>query len=518
MPSITNSSVSNGRLLGGSWLCREYGVTPVQPLKYVSTVGSRNSRREFNGTYENVFQPSYAPEESFSGHLEFMVKHERIHLEFLSRLFKVAGQNEIAKWVTDQPTGQYSRRSAWLYEWLTGNRLDVPDVRNAPYVNAIEPDRYWTATDRGKITRWHVWDNMPGTRAFCPMVMLTDRLQVAISAADARGAVSSLEVEFGASLLRRAAMWLTRKESRSSFEIEGEHDVTREDRFALAMDLHLGKLEDPFGEDLRLLQGEVLGPKALHYGLRNSPVFVGQVVRYREVVNYVAPSYENVPEMVSGLAETLKRTKGTDPLIRAAALSFGFVYIHPLSDGNGRVSRFVINDVLRRDGLVDEPLIVPVSATICNDMASYDRILDAFSAPFRRRYSEQWRFGNDFRYSDGLVSNFYFDAYEDALHAWRYLDLTDHAVYMAGVIGDTLRHEMFEEADFLRKHYLARERLSEVFEAGDNTLDRIIRSVSENKRITGKLAADYPQLADPDTGERVVNAVLSAIDGNRDPL
>lgn len=57
-----------------------------------------------------------------------------------------------------------------------------------------------------------------------------------------------------------------------------------------------------------------------------------------------------------------------------------------------------------------------------------------------------------------------------------------------------------------------------MFEAGDNTLDRIIRSVSENKKITGKLATDYPQLADPDTGERVVNAVLSVIDGYRNPL
>ncbi len=116
-----------------------------------------------------------------------------------------------------------------------------------------------------------------------------------------------------------------------------------------------------------------------------------------------------------------------------------------------------------------------------------------------------------------LVSNFEFDAYQDGLHAWRYLDLTDHAVYPAKVIGDTLRPEMFEEADLLRRHCLARERLSEVLEAGDNTLDRIIHSVSENRRITGKRLADYPQLAEPDMREKVLNGVLSAVDKDGGP-
>ena len=43
-------------------------------------------------------------------------------------------------------------------------------------------------------------------------------------------------------------------------------------------------------------------------------------------------------------------TSGLSSVARAALTSFGFVYLHPMTDGNGRISRFLINDVLRRDG------------------------------------------------------------------------------------------------------------------------------------------------------------------------
>lgn len=43
------------------------------------------------------------------------------------------------------------------------------------------------------------------------------------------------------------------------------------------------------------------------------------------------------------------RSGSDDGAMCSAVASFGFVYIHPLADGNGRVHRFLINDVLRRD-------------------------------------------------------------------------------------------------------------------------------------------------------------------------
>ena len=37
-----------------------------------------------------------------------------------------------------------------------------------------------------------------------------------------------------------------------------------------------------------------------------------------------------------------------DAVIAAAILAFGFVYIHPFEDGNGRIHRYLIHHVLAR--------------------------------------------------------------------------------------------------------------------------------------------------------------------------
>ena len=37
-----------------------------------------------------------------------------------------------------------------------------------------------------------------------------------------------------------------------------------------------------------------------------------------------------------------------DPVIAAAILAFGFVYVHPFDDGNGRIHRYLIHHVLAR--------------------------------------------------------------------------------------------------------------------------------------------------------------------------
>jgi len=465
-------------------------------------------------------------------------------LELLSRLFAARGEAEITQWTRREPAGRNARRAAWLYEWLTGNLLDAPASINAPYVPILEPDRYWVAPDlrskgerkrmtvrvtesekaalqafldglRGNthVRRWRVRDNMPGTRAFCPMVVLDDDVKQSLSQVDIRAALAALEHDFGIDLLRRSAVWLTLKESRSSFTIEGEHNPDREQRFASAMEVNLGKMSNIFGDDLLKLQREILGSRALHHGLRQSPIFVGQVVQFREVVHYVAPPYEMLSEMLRALQMVLSRTEGSNPLVRAAAISFAFVYLHPLTDGNGRVSRFLINDVLRRDGAVEAPLVLPVSANITKDMTAYDRVLDRFSAPFRARYARSWRFvSKDTRYPDGQISNFDFDEYEDAGHAWKYLDLTDHVKYMVGVVSDTIRGEMRDEAIFLRNHLQLRKRLGNLIEGSDQALDRIIRSVGENRRITGVLEAEYPILQDADLAGRVVEAVLESVD------
>lgn len=67
------------------------------------------------------------------------------------------------------------------------------------------------------------------------------------------------------------------------------------------------------------------------------------MVRYQEVVHYVAPPAGEVAAMLDGLRVFLERTQGQSSTMRSAVAAFGFVYVHPLADGNGRVHRFLVS-------------------------------------------------------------------------------------------------------------------------------------------------------------------------------
>jgi hypothetical protein len=185
-----------------------------------------------------------------------------------------------------------------------------------------------------------------------------------------------------------------------------------------------------------------------------------------------------------------------------------------MADGNGRISRFLINDTLRRDGAVPEPFILPVSATITRSLVNrrgYDQVLELFSRPLMRHYAGAWRFGPEQVAEDGVRYNLQFDAYADALPAWRYPDLTDHAEYLADVVQVTIEEEMRQEAHHLRSLRAAREGVKQVIEGPDGEIDRIVRSVREHGgTLSNKLVKEFPLLADEDSAARVVAAVQAA--------
>lgn len=235
-----------------------------------------------------------------------------------------------------------------------------------------------------------------------------------------------------------------------------------------------------------------------------------------DIVHYIAPHFDDLTPMLEGLKAFEQATRGAESLARAAVLAFGFVYIHPMRDGNGRIHRFLINDTLVRDKAVPDGVILPVSATITSSAefrAGYDRTLEVFSRPFMRRYAASYRFGELVTYEDGTPSNFIFDDYESARLAWRYPDLTEHVLYTSRVVVHTIRTEMAEEARVLMIFQLAQERLKEVLEMPDQDANRVIRSVKENGwNVSGKLKKQYPVLDNEPLAARIVEAVRSAFE------
>ena len=76
-------------------------------------------------------------------------------------------------------------------------------------------------------------------------------------------------------------------------------------------------------------------------GYRNGPVFIRKSM-------HAPPSREAVRDMMPLLFELLKDE--TNPAVRVVLGHFVFVYIHPYSDGNGRMGRFLMNVMLASGG------------------------------------------------------------------------------------------------------------------------------------------------------------------------
>ena len=185
-----------------------------------------------------------------------------------------------------------------------------------------------------------------------------------------------------------------------------------------------------------------------------------------------------------------------------------------MSDGNGRISHFLINDTLRRDGAIPAPFILPVSATITSTVINrrgYDQALELFSRPLMRKYAQAWRFGAERVAEDGVHYNLQFDAYQDALPTWRYPDMTDHVEYLAQVVQSTIEQEMRKEAGYLRSLRMVRERVKQVIEGPDSDINRIIRSVRENGgNVSNKLLKEISALADKGLVAELVTAIQAA--------
>lgn len=498
--------METNRLIGGSWLAARLGVVLVMPLMVRSQIGGRRATHISDGVTTETYVESMRPTDDLRGHLTFHLKHELLHLELLARVFDKSNPQELADWVGAEPSGQYARRAGFLYEWLSGKSLKIQSTIAGGYVDAVDDSKMVAASKEYSVPnkRWRVRDNLPGTREFCPIVHKTPQLKEAMSI-EIPAMLQALALEFGEELLMRSAVWMTLRESKASFAIEGESDqLDRIQRFADVLARRTGQAQLPLDNvSLAKLQLEILGSRTSleQFGIRKSPVFVGEVVRFQEVVHYVAPPFEDLQSMLEGLKVFLQRTNGQSAVMRSAVAAFGFIYIHPLADGNGRVHRFLINDVLRRDGAVMAPMVLPVSSLIESAPAerlAYDRVLDEVSGPLMRSIDSKFAFAPQYtKYEDGVRSNFDFSGDELARPVWRYLNLTTHVVYLAQVLRRTIQEDMRNESRYLRSHSMARRMVKEIIEMPDLQIDRVIRSVLANHgKLSNALAQEVPLISD----------------------
>ena len=134
-----------------------YGLEVPLP-RTLSATGEHHRIREEDGW--RILTPRHAPAADFEGHLTFALKYEGLDLAVLKKLFAATGQQAIEAIIRATPTGSYARRIWFLYEWLTGKRLDLPDADKGAYTPAVDSDLQWDIEGENS-PRHRVRNNLP---------------------------------------------------------------------------------------------------------------------------------------------------------------------------------------------------------------------------------------------------------------------------------------------------------------------------------------------------------------------
>jgi len=484
--------------IGYQWLKKCFGVVVMPHWKecYVLERGAQRSVEKDGRTTE--FLPAARdPGEEVFAHLEFALRREGLHLELLRKALPRIPAEEMAAHVTSRPTGRYARVLWWLYETFTGRMLELPDLRMGNYVDLLDPGFYVTGPIR-KAKRQRVNVNLLGTLDFSPMVRRGGL--VAWDEEAVRERCEKIVAEYPPEIFQRAVRFLYAKESKSSHEIERETpDHKRAEEFIALLEQawHRNFLKK---EALVELHRAIVDPRYANRGWRseiNEQAYVGETLAPGiERVHFAAPKPQDLDELMDGFLVMAKQisgrrieiggksvqvTSGVPTLVAAAVVSFVFDFLHPFSDGNGRIHRFLLHHVLARNGFGPDGIILPVSAVILNRPRDYDQALESFSKPLMERVD----YTLDERQRMTVTT--------DTADFYRYIDCTELTRITLGFIRETIESELPAELRFLVHHDEVRRRMRDIVELPNRVADLFVSLCRQNAGSLSKRKRELPE-------------------------
>ncbi len=464
--------------VGFTWLQEKLNIQGFR-LTHESYIGTTDKTvLSSTNTVIRTFKSKYdVSVDNAMSHLEFALKYDDLNLAFIKEVFTSIERQTIVDYIKAKPNRKYPRIIGYLYEFTERKSIDV-EVTTTNYEDILDSSRYVTGNIK-KISKWKVNDNLLGIKEFCPVIRRTTELNELLDW-NIEEAIEDLKHEYSPEIFKRASYYLYKKESKSSSEIEKEEPS--QDRMEKFISLLEEAGQKPFEESLSeeelvRLQNVIVDPRYADVGFRTFQNYVGQTMRdYTQKIYYVCPPPQFVQSLMQGIVALNKKNSSTETIIKATMVSFGYVYVHPFEDGNGRIHRFLIHDILVRDGIVPNSTILPVSAQILAHMDEYDNTLEVLSKLIERKVKYNL---ND---SGEMTVN---NASEiEALY--RFPDLTNHTVFLARAIQSTVNKDVPEELLFLQCYDELKGDIQSIVDMPDKKVDRMILFLHQNK---GKLAS-----------------------------
>ena len=138
-------------------------------------------RRSYTTAKWKVFSSKNTFEDTLYKHLVFALKYEGVNLLFFKKFAEKRPEIEIVKILQLEPTGQYSRKIWFLYEWLMQKQLNIEDLTIKNFVPLLDENLQF-AVKGIRSTRHRIINNLPGTRDFCPLIAKKEKLEAYLEA------------------------------------------------------------------------------------------------------------------------------------------------------------------------------------------------------------------------------------------------------------------------------------------------------------------------------------------------
>jgi hypothetical protein len=483
----------------------ELDVIPNWHRSLVASGGSHHIDTSAGVTQE-IYPSKYWPGDFLGGHLEFALKYDGTNLAILASLFRVLPQKEFLAYVKSKPTGKYARRLWFLYEFLSGSRLALDDLKTSNYVDLLDAEQYYTVTPARPVRRQRINDNLLGDSRFCPSIRRTEILR-SFEEADLTERCKQVVSSYPLELIKRALTYLYTKETKSSFQIEHiKPNTTRTERFVAL--LQAAEKED-FCKKSHLidLQNRIVDPRFCDVDYRQVQNYVGERVTWeRAKVHFVCPKPEDLESLMEGLiAAHVRMDKGgVSPVVHAAAVAYGFVFLHPFEDGNGRIHRFLIHNILTQQKFTPEGIMFPISASMLKNSAAYDASLEAFS----RALMPLIEYSLD---EEGRMT-----VHNDTTRWYSYIDMTDQVEALFRFIEKTINTELVEELAFLAKYDETKQAIQEIVDMPDRQIDLFIGfCLQGNGQLSARKRASHFEFLSDEEVARMEQTFQSAYGSNR---
>ncbi len=417
------------------------------------------------------------------------IKYQGIRLHFFAAIFKNIDVVEFTEFIKKKPNSIYNRVIWYLYEWITGEALQLKNLTAGNYIKLFDDEFYYTleAGDRDKRTR--VINNAIGTREFCPTIRKTKEIRE-LDQVDVYETAYAQMQEIGENLsvdvIGRSINYLYTKESKSSTEIEKENPSNKKMARFLNTIKNAGLFELT-KEKIIDIQNQIVEENKRTDDYRTDEIYVGNTIQrlggVDEDVHYIGPLAKHVSGMMQGLLDThdkLMMDARIPSLMHATLISFGEVYIHPLIDGNGRTHRYLIHDVMKQRE-PEHKFIIPISAAILKNEIKYDSVLESISRPIMAMLDWELDHENDNR---AIINN-------DIDYMYRYPDYTEHVIFVYDMMNTAIATDLLEEICLLLAFDEVKKSINDISDIPNNKLDTIVSILIQGGGIVSKSKRKY---------------------------